>query len=96
MKRASTLRDLGISGSALAPVPSYLTDHTCRVTWKGSASDPSSLTTGVPQGCPGSNPSDCTAGHWVLSFNHMTVPTTAMHMTQPTLSFSQSEAQVEA
>ena len=46
----STLEELGISGSALSLLTSYLTDRSYRVTWRGAVSDPCRLTTGVPQG----------------------------------------------
>ena len=45
-----TLQELGVSGSALSLLTSYLKDRTYRVTWRGSESDPCQLTTGVPQG----------------------------------------------
>ncbi|KAK5913205.1 hypothetical protein CesoFtcFv8_003009 [Champsocephalus esox] len=45
-----TLQELGVSGSALSLLTSYLKDPTYRVTWRGSESDPCQLTTGVPQG----------------------------------------------
>ena len=45
-----TLQELGVSGSALSLLTSYLKDRTYRVTWRGSVSDPCQLTTGVPQG----------------------------------------------
>ncbi|KAK5928564.1 hypothetical protein CgunFtcFv8_013618 [Champsocephalus gunnari] len=45
-----TLQELGVSGSALCLLTSYLKDRTYRVTWRGSESDPCQLTTGVPQG----------------------------------------------
>ncbi|CAB1433344.1 unnamed protein product [Pleuronectes platessa] len=38
--------DLGVSGSALSLLSSYLNDET----WRGSGSEPCPLTTGVPQG----------------------------------------------
>ena len=46
----SSLQDLGVSGSALSLLLSYLKEHTDRVTWRGSVSEPFPLTTGVPQG----------------------------------------------
>ncbi|KAK5876812.1 hypothetical protein CesoFtcFv8_026127 [Champsocephalus esox] len=42
-----TLQELGVSGSALSLLTSYLKDRTYRVTWRGSESDP---TTVVSQG----------------------------------------------
>ena len=41
---------LGVSGSALSLLSSYLKDHTYWVTWRGSVSEPCLLTTGVPHG----------------------------------------------
>ena len=46
----SSLQDLGISGPALSLLSSYLKDRTCWVTWRGSVSEPCSLTTRIPQG----------------------------------------------
>ena len=46
----SSLQDLGVSGSALSLLSSYLNDRTYWVTWRGSVSEPCPLTTGVPQG----------------------------------------------
>ena len=46
----SSLQDLGVSGSALSLLSSYLNDRTYRVTWRGSVSESCPLTTGVPQG----------------------------------------------
>ena len=53
----SSLHDLGVSGSPLSLLSSYLNDHTYWVTWRGSVFEPCPLTTWVPQGSvPGSPP----------------------------------------
>ena len=46
----SSLKAMGVSGSALSLFESYLTDRSYQVTWRGSMSEQRSLTTGVPQG----------------------------------------------
>ena len=46
----STLKVMGVSGSALFLFTSYLTGRSYQVTWRGSMSEPHSLTAGVPQG----------------------------------------------
>ncbi|KAK3564285.1 hypothetical protein QTP86_012010 [Hemibagrus guttatus] len=46
----STLRSLGICGTAWEWFASYLDGRSYRVTWKGLASAPHRLSTGVPQG----------------------------------------------
>ena len=46
----ASLQDLGVSGSALSLLSSYLNDHTHQVTWRGFVFEPCPLTTGVPQG----------------------------------------------
>ncbi|XP_077937991.1 uncharacterized protein LOC144383603 [Gasterosteus aculeatus] len=46
----SSLQELGVTGSALSLLSSYLDGRTYRVTWRGSVSEPCPLTTGVPQG----------------------------------------------
>uniref|UniRef100_A0AAQ4NZK3 Reverse transcriptase domain-containing protein n=1 Tax=Gasterosteus aculeatus aculeatus TaxID=481459 RepID=A0AAQ4NZK3_GASAC len=46
----SSRQELGVSGSALSLLSSYLDGRTYRVTWRGSVSEPCPLTTGVPQG----------------------------------------------
>uniref|UniRef100_A0AAQ4NTG4 Reverse transcriptase domain-containing protein n=1 Tax=Gasterosteus aculeatus aculeatus TaxID=481459 RepID=A0AAQ4NTG4_GASAC len=46
----SSLKELGVSGSALSLLSSYLDGRTYRVTWRGSVSEPCPPTTGVPQG----------------------------------------------
>uniref|UniRef100_A0AAQ4PB11 Reverse transcriptase domain-containing protein n=1 Tax=Gasterosteus aculeatus aculeatus TaxID=481459 RepID=A0AAQ4PB11_GASAC len=50
-----SLQELGVSGSALSLLSSYLDGRTYRVTWRGFVSEPCPLTTGVPQSsvlCP--------------------------------------------
>ncbi|KAK3558190.1 hypothetical protein QTP86_013016 [Hemibagrus guttatus] len=46
----STLRSLGICGTAWEWFASYLDGHSYQVTWKGLTSAPRRLSTGVPQG----------------------------------------------
>ncbi|XP_077938224.1 uncharacterized protein LOC144383653 [Gasterosteus aculeatus] len=46
----SSLQELGVTGSAISLLSSYLDGRTYRVTWRGSVSEPCPLTTGVPQG----------------------------------------------
>uniref|UniRef100_A0A3Q1JKY8 Reverse transcriptase domain-containing protein n=1 Tax=Anabas testudineus TaxID=64144 RepID=A0A3Q1JKY8_ANATE len=46
----TALSDLGISGSALAWLRSYLSERTFKVSWQGRVSDSHNLSTGVPQG----------------------------------------------
>ncbi|KAK3517451.1 hypothetical protein QTP70_011638 [Hemibagrus guttatus] len=46
----STLRSLGICGTAWEWFASYLDGHSYQVTWKGLTSAPCRLSTGVPQG----------------------------------------------
>ena len=46
----STLMSMGITGSAFSLFASYLSGRSYQVTWKGSMSEPRSLSTGVPQG----------------------------------------------
>ncbi|XP_062422208.1 LOW QUALITY PROTEIN: uncharacterized protein LOC134132996 [Pungitius pungitius] len=46
----AALQELGVTGSALSLLSSYLDGRTYRVTWGGSVSEPCPLTTGVPQG----------------------------------------------
>ncbi|KAK2917266.1 hypothetical protein Q8A73_004012 [Channa argus] len=46
----STLSDLGISGSALDWLCSYLSGRTFNLSWRGHLSNSHSLSTGVPQG----------------------------------------------
>ncbi|MEL7079446.1 MAG: reverse transcriptase family protein [Cyanobacteria bacterium J06582_2] len=46
----STLEEKGVTGSALSLFASYLTGRSYQVTWRGTMSEPRSLTTGVPQG----------------------------------------------
>ncbi|KAK2915631.1 hypothetical protein Q8A73_006225 [Channa argus] len=46
----STLSDLGISGSALDWLCSYLSGRSFKVSWRGHLSNSHSLSTGVPQG----------------------------------------------
>ncbi|KAK2922272.1 hypothetical protein Q8A73_001766 [Channa argus] len=46
----STLSDLGISGSALVWLRSYLSGRTFKVSWRRHLSNSHSLSTGVPQG----------------------------------------------
>ncbi|KAK3555198.1 hypothetical protein QTP86_010480 [Hemibagrus guttatus] len=46
----STLRSLGICGTAWELFASYLDGHSYQVTWKGLTSAPRRLSTGVPQG----------------------------------------------
>ncbi|KAK3534988.1 hypothetical protein QTP70_001943 [Hemibagrus guttatus] len=47
---SSTLRNLGICGTAWEWFASYLDAHSYHVTWKGLASAPRRLSTGVPEG----------------------------------------------
>ena len=46
----STLAEMGISGTALSWIASYLADRSYQVAWRGSVSAPHPLLTGVPQG----------------------------------------------
>ncbi len=46
----STLRKMGISGTALLWFESYLSDRSFRVSWRGEVSKSQLLATGVPQG----------------------------------------------
>ncbi len=46
----STLRKMGISGSALLWFESYLSDRSFRVFWRGDVQKSQLLATGVPQG----------------------------------------------
>uniref|UniRef100_A0A8C1RWH7 Reverse transcriptase domain-containing protein n=1 Tax=Cyprinus carpio TaxID=7962 RepID=A0A8C1RWH7_CYPCA len=46
----STLRKMGISGTALQWLNSYLSDRSFRVSWRGEVSKSQQLATGVPQG----------------------------------------------
>ena len=46
----SSLSKMGVSGSALAWLTSYLNDRSYQVSWRGTLSDPQPLKTGVPQG----------------------------------------------
>ena len=46
----STLAELGISGTALSWIVSYIADRSYQVAWRGSVSAPHPLLTGVPQG----------------------------------------------
>ncbi len=46
----STLRKMGISGTALLWFKSYLSDRSFRVSWRGEVSKSQLLATGVPQG----------------------------------------------
>uniref|UniRef100_A0A8C1X0H3 Reverse transcriptase domain-containing protein n=1 Tax=Cyprinus carpio TaxID=7962 RepID=A0A8C1X0H3_CYPCA len=46
----STLRKMGISGTALLWFKSYLSDRSFRVSWRGEVSNSQLLGTGVPQG----------------------------------------------
>ena len=46
----STLAELGISGTALSWITSYLANRSYQVAWRGSVSAPHPLLTGVPQG----------------------------------------------
>ncbi len=46
----STLRKMGISGTALLWFESYLSDRSFRVSWRGKVSKSQLLATGVPQG----------------------------------------------
>uniref|UniRef100_A0AAQ4Q4F1 Reverse transcriptase domain-containing protein n=1 Tax=Gasterosteus aculeatus aculeatus TaxID=481459 RepID=A0AAQ4Q4F1_GASAC len=48
--RTHSLQELGVTGSALSLLSSYLDGRTYRVTWRGSVSEPCPLITGVPQG----------------------------------------------
>uniref|UniRef100_A0AAQ4RUE2 Reverse transcriptase domain-containing protein n=1 Tax=Gasterosteus aculeatus aculeatus TaxID=481459 RepID=A0AAQ4RUE2_GASAC len=50
LKKAVGVKELGVSGSALSLLASYLDGRSCRVTWRGSVLEPCPLTTGVPQG----------------------------------------------
>ena len=44
------LEEVGITGSALALMASYLSDRSYHVSWRGRLSEPRCVTTGVPQG----------------------------------------------
>ncbi len=46
----STLRKMGISGTALLWFESYLSDMSCGVSWRGEVSKSQLIATGVPQG----------------------------------------------
>ena len=93
----SSLQDLGVSGSALSLLSSYLNVRTYQVTWRGSVSEPCPLT-GVPHGSVLGPP---LSSLYTNSLGSVIQPHGFSYQsnaddTQLILSFTQSETQVAA